>query len=167
MREKALNLLVKLDKLFSEVVKNKNYYFLNELDNLLIEILNISEENALNDEILSMVILAFNQKVNLIYKLCPPENQNPISLEELQIEFKTIEFIQFNINNNFVLGIVTVDEIESFKKILFGFKNKLYAIPISDTNLLEIAKMKSKIQHYETNILEDEDILKTAYNNSN
>ena len=43
----------------------------------------------------------------------------------------------------------------------------LYAIPISDNNLLEIAKMKSKIQHFNTQILEEEDILRAAYENSN
>jgi hypothetical protein len=43
----------------------------------------------------------------------------------------------------------------------------LYAIPISDNNLLEIAKMKSKIQHFNTQVLEDEEVLRTAYDNSN
>ena len=57
--------------------------------------------------------------------------------------------------------------INLFKDELFQFRNMLYAIPISDNNLLEIAKMKSKIQHFNTEILEDEDILRVAYANSN
>ena len=51
--------------------------------------------------------------------------------------------------------------------MLFQFRNTLYAIPINDDNLLEIAKMKSKIQHFNTYVLEDEEILKQAYKNSN
>lgn len=80
---------------------------------------------------------------------------------------KDIEFQQFQINNSYILGTLTVADIESFKDRLFTFRDKLYAIPISDSNIIEIAKMKSKIQHYETEILEDEDVLKVAYQNSN
>ena len=65
------------------------------------------------------------------------------------------------------MGILKVADIDSFKEHLFQFRNLLYAITISDSNLLEIAKMKSKIQHFNTEILEDEDILKQAYENSN
>ena len=33
--------------------------------------------------------------------------------------------------------------------------------------LLEVAKMKSKLQHYNTEVLEDEELLRLAYSNSN
>ena len=65
------------------------------------------------------------------------------------------------------MGMVTIDTINSFKESLFQFRNMLYAIPISDNNLLEVAKMKSKVQHFNTEVLEDEEILKQAYSNSN
>ena len=65
------------------------------------------------------------------------------------------------------MNVLKIGDIDSFKDELFHFRNLLYAITISDSNLLEIAKMKSKIQHFNTEILEDEDILKQAYDNSN
>ena len=37
---------------------------------------------------------------------------------------------------------------------------------VNEENVFEIAKMKSKIQHFNTEILEDEDMLRIAYNNS-
>ena len=65
------------------------------------------------------------------------------------------------------MGIIKIEDINSFKQELFQFRDMLYAITISDSNLLEIAKMKSKVQHFNTEILEDEDILRVAYANSN
>ena len=73
----------------------------------------------------------------------------------------------FNIENSYIMGMVRIDDINIFKDELFQFRNMLYAIPISDNNLLEIAKMKSKIQHFNTQVLEDEEVLRTAYDNSN
>jgi hypothetical protein len=78
-----------------------------------------------------------------------------------------LEIKKFNIENSYIMGMVRIDDINLFKDELFQFRNMLYAIPISDSNLLEIAKMKSKIQHFNTEILEDEEILKQAYENSN
>ena len=78
-----------------------------------------------------------------------------------------LEIKRFNIENSYVMGIIRIEDINSFGDELFQFRNMLYAIPISDNNLLEIAKMKSKIQHFNTEILEDEDILRVAYENSN
>ncbi len=164
MRSKALKLLIELDQLYADVV-NGTKNIQSRLDQLLISISEFSE-NDLKDDIVGMVIINFNDKVNLISELCP-QPQEIISIEDVKNEFKVLEIKQFEINNNYVLGIVKYSEIEEFQKLLFAFREKLYAIPISDNNLLEIAKMKSKIQHYETEILEDEDILKTAYQNSN
>ncbi|HAB66608.1 MAG TPA: hypothetical protein DCE23_04500 [Firmicutes bacterium] len=165
MQEKALRLLIKLDKIYEDVV-NGDRNFISKLDNLLIEILNFTEEE-IKDEIISMVIIAFNHKVNLIYKICPIEESTSLTFENLQEEFKILEIKQFEINNNYVLGTINIKEIDDFREKLFTFRNRLYAIPISDSNILEIAKMKSKIQHYETEILEDEDVLSMAYANSN
>ncbi len=165
MQEKALNLLIELDKLYFEVVNgNKNYQ--DRLDALIIDVLSFKEED-LSDEVIAMTIVAFNQKVNLITKISPLTLTIPITLDTARDEFQQLEFQQFQINNNYILGTLTVADIDSFKNKLFAFRDKLYAIPISDSNIIEIAKMKSKIQHYETEILEDEDILKVAYQNSN
>ena len=90
-----------------------------------------------------------------------------MTIENLRNEFRMIEMKRFNIVNNYVMGIVKISDVNSFKDNLFNFRNKLYAIPINDDNLLEIAKMKSKIQHYNTEVLEDEELLRLAYSNSN
>lgn len=165
MQEKALNLLIELDKLYFEVVNgNKNYQ--DRLDALIIDVLSFKEED-LYDEVIAMTIVAFNQKVNLITKISPLTLTIPITLDTARDEFQQLEFQQFQINNSYILGTLTVADIDSFRDKLFAFRDKLYAIPISDSNIIEIAKMKSKIQHYETEILEDEDILKVAYQNSN
>lgn len=164
MRNKALNLLIELDQLYADVV-NGTKNIQNRLDKLLISILEFSESD-LKDDIIGMVIINFNQKVNLISQLCH-QSQKIITLEDIRENFKILEIKQFEINNNYILGIVKYSEIEEFQKLLFAFREQLYAIPISDNNILEIAKMKSKIQHYETEILEDEDVLKIAYHNSN
>ena len=85
----------------------------------------------------------------------------------LEEEFSKLEIKRFVIENNYVMGIIKIEDINSFKQELFQFRDMLYAITISDSNLLEIAKMKSKVQHFNTEILEDEDILRVAYANSN
>ena len=79
----------------------------------------------------------------------------------------TVEYKRFQIVNNYVMGIVKISEIKEFKDLLFGFRDKLYAIAISDDYIVEIAKMKSMVQHYNTEILEDENMLEMAYSNVN
>jgi hypothetical protein len=44
-------------------------------------------------------------------------------------------------------------------------RDALYEMEVDDEHLLEIAKIKSKIQHYNTEILEDEELLDLAYRN--
>ena len=98
-----------------------------------------------------------------------PTRNTILKIKSTVIAAKThkIEIKKFNIENSYIMGIVKIEDINIFKDELFQFRNMLYAIPISDNNLLEIAKMKSKIQHFNTEILEDEDILRVAYENSN
>ncbi len=93
-------------------------------------------------------------------------NENEL-MEVLRKEFKFLELKRFEIVSNYVTGMVRVSDIEDFKEKLFGFRDKLYAISISDDNLIEIAKMKSVVQHLNTEVLEDEDILAIAYQNEN
>lgn len=165
MRKKALNLLVELDKIYAEAL-NGNNKIKDRINQLTIEILSFSEEE-LTDEIIGLAIVTFNQKVDLIYKICTPEFEDTDDLSQIRNDFSELEIKQFEINNNYILGTLTTSEIDEFKNKLFSFRDKLYAIEISDNNVVEIAKMKSKIQHYETEILEDEEILSQAYNNSN
>ena len=48
---------------------------------------------------------------------------------------------------------------------LRGFREKLYNFTCTEETILEVAKMKSKVQHFNTEIIEDEDVLKMAYSN--
>ena len=61
--------------------------------------------------------------------------------------------------------VVKKEEIDRFQKALFEFREKLYDFSCDDENLLEVAKMKSKVQHFNTEILEDEEVLSVAYSN--
>jgi recombination DNA repair RAD52 pathway protein len=51
------------------------------------------------------------------------------------------------------------------EKALFEFREKLYEFVWDEENMLEVAKMKSMVQHFNTEILEDEDVLRVAYSN--
>ena len=86
-------------------------------------------------------------------------------LNKIREDFKDLEIKKFNIINSYIMGVLKIEEINEFKNELF--RDMLYAIPISDDNILEIASLKSKVQHFNTEVLEDEEILRVAYQNSN
>lgn len=88
-----------------------------------------------------------------------------MSLEELRIEFLKIEAERFTIINGYIMGIIKKAEIDRFEKALFEFREKLYDFVWDEENMLEVAKMKSMVQHFNTEILEDEDVLRVAYSN--
>jgi len=90
-----------------------------------------------------------------------------IDIEELRRLYRIIEILRFNIVSNYVTGMVNVSDIEEFKKIFFDLRDKLDAFQTTEENLIEIAGMKSKLQHFNTEVLEDENILEVAYANSN
>lgn len=90
-----------------------------------------------------------------------------MTLEDLKNEMYMLEIERYDIENSYIIGKLNVQQIDHFRDLLFKFKDIVYAYPITEENLLEIAKLKSKIQHYNTQILEDEDILRVAYANSN
>ena len=89
-----------------------------------------------------------------------------IDLEYLRKEFRVIEILRFNIVSNYVTGMVNANDIEEFRKKFFTFREHLYGFETTEETLLEIAKMKSKLQHYNTEVLEDEELLKVAFSNS-
>ena len=88
-----------------------------------------------------------------------------MSLEELRVEFLKIEAERFTIINGYIMGIVKKSEIDRFEKDLLDFREKLYEFVWDEENMLEVAKMKSMLQHFNTEILEDEDVLRIAYSN--
>ena len=89
-----------------------------------------------------------------------------MNIDMLRKEFFLVEKNHFNIVNKYIMGIVEINDISGFKVQLENFRNKLYTFNVNEENMLEIANMKSKIQHFNTEVLEDEDMLKVAYNNS-
>ncbi len=167
--EKCLDILKDIDKLYIKVLSG-NKDVIDELDILLIQILEYDDLSSYNDdeiELISLVIKNITDKVNLIYKLLDLNIKKEIILEDLEEEFKELEMKRFETVNRYVMGMISVEDIDDFKKVLFDFRDRLYAIQINDTNILRIAKMKSKVQHFDTEILEDEDVLRVAYANSN
>ena len=88
-----------------------------------------------------------------------------MSLDDLRNQFLKIETKRFNIINGYIKGIVKKEEIDRFEKALLEFREDLYKFICDDENILEIAKMKSKVQHFNTEILEDEDVWNVAYLN--
>lgn len=153
----------KINDIYNKVF-NGNKDVLEELDNLIVETLKYDtlEQSEYKD-----LLNTFIEKINLIYEMLEIKKDSLITVEMLKEEFKILELRRFEIENNYVMGILKIEDVENFRNILFNFRKKLYAIPISDNNILEIAKMKSKVQHFDTEISEDEDILQVAYANSN
>ncbi len=142
---------------------------LERIDNFLID-LPIFDDKSLfeiyDDNELKEFFKNISVKIATIYSLIDLKVEN-VSIEDLRKEFLSLEKLRFETVNKYIMGIINRQDIEVFKDSLFGFRHRLYAISISDNNILEIAKMKSKAQHFYTEVLEDEDILKVAYNNSN
>lgn len=165
----ALIIKDKLDNLYNQVLNGKQDIFIDS-DKIMIDILKLKDttiEDKDEYEFVDGLIHSFVEKINLMYEILDVKKDNLLTLEHLEEEFHKLEIKKFNIENSYIMGMIKIDNINIFKDELFQFRNMLYAIPISDSNLLEIAKMKSKIQHFNTQILEDEDILRVAYENSN
>lgn len=161
----VFELLWELDKIYGEVIHGHELEQ-EKLDGLIQEILQY--DRTLNEEyndVLAMAIKIFGMKVNLINQLNERTPKQEEEFDKIRDTFKILEMKRFEIINNYVMGTVKKADIERFGNLLFNFRKRLYAIPICDSNLLEIAKMKSKIQHFETEVLEDEDVLRVAYQN--
>ncbi len=165
----ALEIKDRLDNLYTQVINGKQDIF-KESDQIMLDILKLKEMSINDDDVREFVvglISSFVEKINLMYEVLDVKKDNLLTLEHLSEEFHKLEIKKFNIENSYIMGMVKIEDINNFADELFQFRNLLYAIPISDNNLLEIAKMKSKIQHFNTQVLEDEEVLRTAYDNSN
>lgn len=92
-------------------------------------------------------------------------DDNNLTIEYLRRKFEILKTKRFNIINSYIMGIVKISDIEAFGEHLNRFREQLYKIEITDEILLEVAKMKSQIQHFNTEVMEDEDVLKMAYDN--
>lgn len=162
MEDRISRLMEDIDKVYERVLNDDSNIF-SELDRILEDLASMDDILELAQEgdslnVISMKINCINNLLNL--------KEEDITIEDLRKEFESIEKDRFDIVNKYIMGIVGISDIERFKEELLTFRKKLYAISISDTNILEVAKMKSKVQHFRTEVLEDEEVLKVAYSNT-
>ena len=87
-------------------------------------------------------------------------------IEEIRKLFFVLEKDHFIIINNYIMGIISIQEVTIFGQKIEEIRNLLDNFQTNDENLLEIAKYKSKIQHFYTEIMEDEELLRMAYSNN-
>ena len=87
-------------------------------------------------------------------------------IEEIRKLFFVLEKDHFIIINNYIMGIISIQEVNMFGQKIEKIRNLLDNFQTNDENLLEIAKYKSKIQHFYTEIMEDEELLRMAYSNN-
>ena len=87
-------------------------------------------------------------------------------IEDIREQFFILEKDHFNIINNYITGIVNIKEVNDFGEKITIIRNLLDEFETNEENLLEIAKYKSKVQHFYTEIMEDEELLDMAYSNN-
>lgn len=87
-------------------------------------------------------------------------------IEEIRKLFFVLEKDRFTIVNNYIMGIISIQEVTMFGQKIEKMRNLLDNFQTNDENILEIAKYKSKIQHFYTEIMEDEELLRMAYSNN-
>lgn len=87
------------------------------------------------------------------------------SMAELQKAYIELEKKHFVIIDSYVVGMVTTEEIKDFEQFYLEMREAVYQMEINDENVGEIARIKSILQHYYTEILEDDELLTVAYNN--
>ena len=168
-----LELIKEADNIYKKVIKgNKNVE--EELRVVVDKMVSCSErleELNMDDKDLALTIITnFNSKIELINLLLERDlfNPNDIGMDYLRDTMDYLEMKRFDIMNKYVMGSLIKEEIDAFGADLEAFRKRVYeVIPEDDDVLLEIAKMKSKIQHLNTEVLEDEDVLSVAYKNSN
>lgn len=88
------------------------------------------------------------------------------SMVELQNDYLELEKKHFVIIDSYVIGMVTKEEIKDFENFYTEMREAVYEMGTNEENIREIARIKSILQHYYTEILEDEELLTMAYSNS-
>lgn len=88
------------------------------------------------------------------------------SMAELQNAYLELEKKHFVIIDSYVIGMVTKEEIKDFENFYTEMREAVYEMETNEENIREIARIKSILQHYYTEILEDEELLTMAYSNS-
>lgn len=88
-----------------------------------------------------------------------------MKIDDIRNEFLLIEAEHFKILNDYILGVVKIKQIDEFKKKIMDFRDVLDHYEYKEEELIEVARMKSSVQHYITDSLEDDNVLKQAYAN--
>ena len=149
---------------------------INGKQNVLLELKDVYDEMIDNGIVLDELCEDDKKVVLEIINLCNSQiklinyllkrKKDTYSLDVLRKDFVELENEHFTIINSYIMGIVKIADVNAFNEHLEAFREKLYNIPINYNILIEIAKMKSKIQHFYTEILEDEELLDMAYKNA-
>ena len=87
------------------------------------------------------------------------------NLEEANKDFELLELKHFAIIDAYITGMLKIEEVKEFEKFLMEMRDAIYEMETTEETIMDIAKIKSKIQHYYTEILEDEELLDVAYRN--
>ena len=87
-------------------------------------------------------------------------------IEEIRELFFLLEKDHYNILNNYITGLVNIQEVNEFGEKIAIIRHLLDNFETNEENLLEIARYKSKVQHFYTEIMEDEELLDMAYSNN-
>lgn len=160
-----VSLLGRLNRLYLDVLANK-LIDVNELDEIM-DSVNGNDISSFSEDdrvILCNVIGGCSNVVSVIKYLLSKRDVN-VPLQELRDEFLILEREHYVIVNKYITGIINVSDVNNFDLVLNKFKTKLYEYVTNEEDIMEVAKMKSKVQHFRTEVLEDEDLLKIAYSN--
>ncbi len=166
-----LALLSKLDKIYDEVIQgNKDLTKVTDLMNQMV--ICLDKIDFLDDKkrnVSLKAIQSFNSKIELIYDLIDLDYFKPsdLGLDNLRKQMDYLELKRYEIMNKYVLGTLKKEEIDFFEEELGAFRARVYEFVPAEEEIMDIAKMKSKIQHLNTEVLEDEEVLRVAYENSN
>lgn len=88
------------------------------------------------------------------------------SFAELNEDFMILERIHYLIIQAYICGEVKIVQINDFSEQLNLIRDSIDTLEKDEENIYNIAKIKSKMQHFYTEILEDEELLTMAYKNS-
>lgn len=166
-----LCLLLDLDKIYERLLQG-DYDVVDKLQAVVDAAVSFQEldESSTDYPLFKEFLDAFETKILLIYKILEMDDGESIkeySLDDLRKKMSTIEMKHFDFIQKAMFEQLTFQEYEEFRVGIEEFREILDRFQSNDDNLLEIAGMKSRIQHFITDFLEDEEVLRVAYQNKN
>lgn len=163
-----MGILSNINRMYIDVL-NSSIIDINLLEQFNEELMNVclNEYSSDDQDILSSVITSALEQYNLIKYLLNKREMNTVNIDVLRKEFVFIETEHFNILNSYVQGTLVKDSIDCYYDSWKKFRERLYQYEPNEDEIMEVAKMKSKVQHFSTDIFEDEDVLSIAYSNVN